>query len=635
MNGSLVLASVLVFNLTSCQNLDDTKDRLDVVEVTVSSLQSAHQALHDAYSQAKIIQTVTANNDAAVGGWVITFTDGSKIAIVNGIVDNILENDETGVFTIRLNDGHEIWFNTRTVAPTGIVLLNTKPLELSYGSRETLEFRVNPSNATFVMSGGNAQIVLDEISSTRASYVTPSNKFVLADVEQATDGEGNVKMGQYRAIIEDAKTYAQYEATAALVLNVKDAKGDEVQYSSSVFEVKKQYPIALVNYELPVLLINTPNTAPIVSKEDYITGSEVTLLNEDWAYAFNGEMKIKGRGNSTWGQPKKPYKMKFNDKVSFFEGQKDKEWVLLANYIDKSMLKTAFTYQMADDYGHFDYVPKFDFVDLMLNNSYNGTYQLGDQMKIGKGRALNGDDGYLLETDQRAKTETDAVIFYSKHIGYPFNIKDMKVNGVEEVTASEDDANYVYIRDFVLNAENVLYSENWLDAERGYKKYLDMQSYVEWYLINEISRNNDACFFSSCYMTLKMGESEKLHMGPLWDFDLAYGGTTNSGNDQPEGFWIKKWGWWVRLFQDPEFVAAVKRQYDVYYSHKDDLMKMIDKYAMSIEKSAIANNHLWGRLCSKTADDETTKQAFYSQVEVLKIWINTRMEWLKKEYEAM
>lgn len=389
---------------------------------------------------------------------------------------------------------------------------------------------------------------------------------------------------------------------------------------------------------LPTAFLNTFGNAPIVSKEEYIENSYFSVFSASGEYMNGATMKVKGRGNSTWGQPKKPYKMKFNEKCSFFNGTKDKEWILLANYIDKTMIKTAFTYSMAKTYGHFEYVPAFSFLDVVLNGNYNGTYQLGDQLKIGKGRALNGADGYLLEVDSRAVEEAktgDAVIFYATKISNPFNIKDMSVDGVEDVVADESDANYVYIRDFVLNAESVLYSDNWLDTENGYKKYLDMQSYVEWYLVNEIGRNNDACFYSSCYMNLKMGDNEKLHMGPLWDFDLAYGGSTYNGNDEPEGFWIKKHGWFIRLFNDPEFVSAVKSQYDIYYSHKNDLLKSIDEYAAQIENSAIQNNKLWGVLCSKNSDDETTKQAFRAKVEELKTWIETRMDWMKTEYDAM
>lgn len=522
--------------------------------------------------------------------------------------------------------------------PQSIVVLAVKPVVLSTGAQASIEFRVNPSTAVFDYSEENCQIELDKVGTeqTKASYVTKPQNYKLVRIEQVIDEETKeVMSGQYRAVIEDTGRSAEYDEMAALVLNTKDAKGDDIQISSSVFEIIGKNFENLPHNGLPIVLINTPNATPIVSKDDYVEGSYTYLLNADMTYNYWGGMRIKGRGNSTWGYPKKPYKMKFDDKVSFFNGPNDKEWVLLANYIDKSMLKTAFTYYMAGNYGHFDFVPQFNFVDLILNDNYNGTYQLGDQMKIGNGRALNGADGYLLETDNRAKTEADAVIFYSEKIAYPFNIKGVKVNGVEDVTASEDDANYVYIRDFVLNAEKVLYSDNWLDSENGYKKYLDMRSYVEWYLINEIGRNNDACFFSSCFMTLKMGDGEKLHMGPLWDFDLAYGGTTNSGNDQPEGFWIKKHGWWVRLFQDPAFVSAVKAQYNIYYSHKEDLLNSIDQYAATIEKSAIANNRLWGTLCAITSDDETTRQAFYIQVDNLKTWITARMDWMKRAYDAM
>lgn len=608
---------------------EDLKKEIDEQK---TALENSKRDITEAYRKA--IEEAISAHDGKINDKIATDIAAAKKELQDRI--DAINTDIKNIKT-RL-DALEKELEELARRPQSIVVLAVEPIVLSTGAQATIEFRVNPPTAVFDYSEENCQILLDKVGTvqTKASYVTKPSNYKLVKIEPSIDEETKeVKAGQYCATIEDTGNSAEYDEVVALVLNIKDAKGNDIQISSSVFEIIGKNFENLPKYGLPILMINTPNATPIVSKDDYVEGSYVSLLNADMTYDYRGEMKIKGRGNSTWAEPKKPYKMKFDEKVPFFNWPKDKEWVLLANYIDKSMLKTAFTYQMAGTFGHFDYVPRFNFVDLILNDVYKGTYQLGDQIKIGKGRALNGEDGYLLETDSRAKAEADAVIFYSNKIAYPFNIKEMKVNGVKDVTASEDDSNYVYIRDFVLNAENVLYSDNWLDSENGYKKYLDMQSYVEWYLVNEIGRNNDACFFSSCYMTLKMGDGEKLHMGPLWDFDLAYGGTINSGNDQPEGFWIKKHGWWVRLFQDPAFVNAVKAQYNIYYAHKGDLLNSIDQYAATIEKSAIANNKLWGTLCANTSDDETTRHAFYAQVNDLKTWIATRMDWMKQEFDAM
>ena len=159
------------------------------------------------------------------------------------------------------------------------------------------------------------------------------------------------------------------------------------------------------------------------------------------------DVKIKGRGNSTWAMAKKPYALKFDEKISLLDEPKDKSWVLLANYADKTSLRNQTAFYMGS-ISNLDYTPRFHFVDLMLNGRYNGTYQLGEKIKISKDRVNVGDDGFLLEID--AKAGADEITFYTNHLNHPVNIKDPDV----EV----DDENYNYIKDYVITAEDALFS---------------------------------------------------------------------------------------------------------------------------------------------------------------------------------
>lgn len=386
--------------------------------------------------------------------------------------------------------------------------------------------------------------------------------------------------------------------------------------------------VDVTNTGLPLLILNTGNNAPITSKEVYVEGSSATILNTDGQVDYYGGMKVKGRGNSTWGQPKKPYKMKFDKKQSFFGEPSDKEWVLLANHFDKSMIRSDVAYWMATNFGQFDFVPHFHFVDLMLNGKHNGLYQLGDQLKIGKNRVNVGDDGFLLEIDAKAAAED--ITFNVSHIGQKINIKD------PDVVVGDD--NYNYVVDYVTRADAALYASNWLDEENGYKSLIDMQSFVEWYLMMEITKNSDAKFYTSCYMNLS--RSGKLKMGPLWDFDISCGGYPSElwGNEsvnQTSGFHIKNASWINRMFDDPAFVAAVKDRFNVYYNNKSQIISYIEEVAAINQRSVIANNKIWGKLCDKNSSDADVLAAYSEQVDFLTTWLSDRLDWLKSQYDEM
>ena len=631
------LCMFIALLFVSCDKHEEIYNRLEKIEKTLFDVNSAVNTLQDVYSKGVHIQSV-AKLDGEIEGWKLDFSNGMSLNIVNGLITSLEENED-GLITIALSDGRKFIFNTRYVMPTSISILAVDPLWLSWGTRDTIEFRVNPSNATFTFAEEGCQIELDRVGTQHTrSYVTKPDAYHLEKIEPVYDeSTGEIKVGQYKAIIEDSRRATAYNDIIALVLNTKDVSGKEVQVSSSAIGINAS-SFSDVKYGLPIVVVNTPNAVSIDSKEVYVENSLMTLLDDNHQLLAQGEIKIKGRGNSTWGFKKKPYKMKFSDKVSLFDGEKDKEWILLANFLDYTKMRTGLTYMVAKSFGRFDYVPSFNYVDLILNNSYKGTYQIGDQLKIAKGRVLNGKDGYLLEVDVRAVEEAaagEAVIFYAPGISNPFNIKDLKIGDVDEVV--ENDPNYNYVKNYVVNAANVLYSDNWLDSDTGYNKFIDKESFVDWYLINEISKNCDAIFYSSCYMTLGMSEDSKLQMGPLWDYDIAYGLAKSNVSvvNATDGFYIKDAGWYPRLFEDPEFVQLVKKRFDVYYQNLPDIINYIDQTASYLEASVVANDNVWFRLSTIIRDYDEIARRYNGQVEMLKNWITERMGWLKAEYDKM
>ena len=378
---------------------------------------------------------------------------------------------------------------------------------------------------------------------------------------------------------------------------------------------------------LPVLWVETEGRAAAMSKEEYVRAT--FRLVEDVVTRSPGESveltgQIRGRGNSTWTLPKKPYKLKLDEKAALLGMPADKSWVLLANYTDKTMLRNATALRMAAMDGR-GYAPRSHFVELMLNGRYEGTYQLCEKVELSRHRIDAGGDGFLLEADAKAKGEADARLFYVGHIEAPINIKEP---GVEY-----DDEDYAYVSGFVARADSVLYSDGFADPVDGWQKYMDMDSFVDWYLINEIARNNDAIMFSSCYMTLSRGG--KLRMGPVWDFDIAFGNVYYNENYEAEGFWVRRQAWFARMFWDPAFRARVKERFEWFYSRREEILSAINADAMYLHRAVEENENRWGTFYENTWPNHDVWGNYQNEVQYMKQWISRRMEWLRAEFGNM
>lgn len=467
------------------------------------------------------------------------------------------------------------------------------------------------------------------------SFLSKDNSMQLVeDVNGEIIGDSAVECW-VKNIMSDKLLVPHFEYTGeSIIIDNTPAISDEtiidfktpVKLIVSNQEKTKEYNVYVHSFTgLPVLWIETEGRAEIISKDEYLNAH--LKIVEDVRTRSAGDVteadvKIKGRGNATWKMAKKPYALKFDEKISLLDEPKDKSWVLLANYADKTSLRNQTAFYMGS-ISNLDYTPRFHFVELMLNGRYNGTYQLGEKIKISKNRVNVGDDGFLMEID--AKAGADEITFRTNHLSQPVNIKDPDV----EI----DDENYNYIKNYVITAEDALFSDNFKDSEEGWQKYMDMDSFVEWYLINEITKNNDACLYTSCYMNLKRGD--KLKMGPLWDFDIAFGNVNYNGTYFSDGFWIKNTTWYSRLFEDLAFVAKVKERFDYFYSRKDDIMSEINANAQYLRYSVQENNNKWYTLYTYTWPNYDIWGSYQNEVQSMKEWLNARFEWLKAEFDKM
>ena len=392
----------------------------------------------------------------------------------------------------------------------------------------------------------------------------------------------------------------------------------------------KYYTIYVHSYTgLPMMHINTDGGQEVTSKDQYI-GAKI-LLREDVRKRAPGDVtetrvNIKGRGNSSWKFPKKPFTLKFDEKKSLLDMTKDKSWVLIPNYNDKSMLRNSLAFYMSS-ISNMDYTPESHFVELVFNDKHWGTYLLCEKLKIAKHRVNVGDNGFLFEIDSRAKNESDSRYFEVSHLENVVNIKDPDVQ--------YNDANFNYAKDFVTKADKALFSSSFKNPSTGWQAYLDMDSFVDWYLIQEIGKNLDGNYDTSCYMHLARGG--KLKMGPMWDMDVAFGNIDQANQTcyDPEGFYIKDVQWYTRLFQDPVFVNRVKERFNYFYNHQDDILANVNADAQYLKYSAQENDDVWHLLNVKTWPNYNIWGSYQNEVQGLKEWFVQRMNWLKTQFDKM
>jgi hypothetical protein len=393
---------------------------------------------------------------------------------------------------------------------------------------------------------------------------------------------------------------------------------------------KNVYEINFKSFtDLPVILIKTDDKKEINSKDEYVKGN-LTFIGRDFENSeFTKSIKIRGRGHFTWKQPKKPYQLKFKDKTAFFDMKKDKKWIFLANYADKTMTRTAIT-QKLGHISNLEWTPSSYFSEVFINGRYNGTYQISEKIEEDNHRVNVGKNGFLIEIDQLVRMTNNDVFVEGYENLYNIKYPETYINSDE----------YNYFKNFILNFEKKLFSDEFKDPVNGYRNLIDLESLVDWYLINEINKNGDkilktGAFFSSVFITLK--PDGKIKFGPLWDYDLAFGNITSDNNDKPNGFWLKDYSsWFKQMFKDQYFVEMVKKRFLYFYSNRNEIIDFSNKLSKKLTKSRIENEKVWKTLGKSNAPGLPVGfNTFEEEQNHLNNWIIIRFEWLRNEIDKL
>jgi spore coat protein CotH len=467
-------------------------------------------------------------------------------------------------------------------------------------------------------------VVIVEPIISQFSFLTQNNPSLSSNLNLSISGSSIT--GKFPATADWQGMIATVKHTgASLIVNdtaqtnaVSEQDFSDVQNYTVMMEDgrKLSYSVDVVAFTgLPIIYLTTSGSGPIDSKEDYVEGNVTIKGGRNFADAPSSVMKIRGRGNSTWEHPKKPFQMKLDDKSTFLDMPSKKKWLFLAEYSDKTMLRNTITFEMGY-LSNLEWTPKSTFAEVYINDEYNGTYNITEKVEEGSNRVDIGDNGFLLEIDQLERQDSDDVYFYTNKF----------LVAIKEPSLNWDDQQYTYIKAYINEFEAALFASNFTDPINGYAKYIDIDSFVDWYLINEITKNVDARSFSSIYFNLVPGE--KIKMGPLWDFDLSFGNVDYADSEYYNGFWIKDNPWISRLFDDNAFVEKVKTRFIYFQNNQNLIMDKIDAYAIKLNLAQQENDDKWETLGKFVWPNPVIFDTYNEEVTHLKTWYSQRMTWL-------
>lgn len=393
-------------------------------------------------------------------------------------------------------------------------------------------------------------------------------------------------------------------------------------------------PVLAVAAALPVLAITTDNGLEITSREDYVT-ARITITDEAGAVLTDTTTEIRGRGHSTWNYPKKPYRLKLTAKAALLGMPSNRHWVLLANYVDKSLVRTEAVFALSERMG-FAWTPRTRPVVVRFNGDYRGIYLLTEHIRIDPARvninelkvgdtalpAISG--GYLIEIDERLGEDYCPESIRSR--------ANFCFSNPETLLDPAWSAQKAWIDAYLAETESALYGPNFADPATGYAAYIDVAAAVDWYLVNEFVKNVDSNFFSSVWLYKPRGG--KLTFGPVWDFDLAMGNANFGTGNDPTGWRTRSAAWFTRMFEDPAFAARVKARWQQLRADGtiNSVFGTIDRRAAFYDQVQVANFERWPILDTVIPLVRPVTGSYPTQVTAVKDWMLLRRDWMDQQF---
>ena len=391
-----------------------------------------------------------------------------------------------------------------------------------------------------------------------------------------------------------------------------------------------------VNYEykpltnIPSLYIDLDNNKQKrnISKENYID-AKISLVGTGVDKIIGQKLQVKGRGNFSWSFDKKPLTLKFDKKIDLLGMGSGKKWVLINNYVDKTLMRNYLTFKFAADMG-LEYTPECRFVDVFINGQYEGNYLLFEKITIADGRVdIAKSKGVLFEIEMQFR-HNDCEFCYETPSGVHIMYSDYDDN--DAISEAQEEENLKALMSstnkFLRDMDNSLkkgYSE--------YSKYIDVDSFINWYIVNEFAKNYDSKFVTSCYCYI--GNDGKLHMGPVWDYDTCYGNQNTDGCMYPEGFHVSQAPWYSILLNDKDFSTKLSQRWKKVIDDGiiDGLFKHIERADTLIKESVKKNFERWPEALDYELRREELCYSYEDELEHFKRFISGRKDWLTEQWD--
>lgn len=422
-------------------------------------------------------------------------------------------------------------------------------------------------------------------------------------------------------------------------------------------------PVILEISNLPIVIITTIDGVPVdddpkVSALMGIINNETGLNNvTDPFNEFYGLIGIEQRGSSSGSFPKKAYGLETrapdstNYNVSIFDWPIDNDWILYAPYSDKSLIRNVLTYKLGNEMG--EYAPRTELVEVVLNGDYIGVYVFMERIKQNPGRVnidkmeptdISGNDltgGYIVKVD---KTTGGGIVAWTSPYAQAapawgavrYQMHDPEI---EEMHPNQLDYIETYITDF----ETALDGPEFDDPVDGYRPYINVQSFIDFMLINEVSRNVDGYRISTFLHKERQSEGGKLNAGPLWDFNLAWGNANYCAGGETDGWEIyfnsvcggggdlNNPFWWNRLVEDETFTHELNCRWQALRMttlHTDTILAFVDEMETYLADAAERNFQRWPVLSTYVWPNNFVGDTYAEEMGYLRDWTTERLEWM-------
>jgi hypothetical protein len=421
--------------------------------------------------------------------------------------------------------------------------------------------------------------------------------------------------------------------------------------------------VTFISSNLPIVIINT--NGQTIPDEPKITATMGIIDNgvgkrnaiNDPFNVYNGKIGIEVRGHSSQMFAKKQYGIELRDNsgnsvnASLLGMPEESDWVLNASFLDKTFLRNVLAYKLGNDMGR--YASRTRFCEVVLNNQYMGVFILQEKIKRDKNRVnikklestdISGDvltGGYIFQIDR-----VDPGVKYFNSVFpsvYPKTPKQASPISYIYVYPNAADILPVqqnYIQNHITQFETSLSKTTYMDPFLGYYNYIDMDAFVDYFLITEFTKTVDAYRLSAYMYKNRDSEGGKLAFGPMWDYDLAFGnanyenGYPSSGwqaNTSPfEGIWSTPF-WVQKIFNDPIFGNKLAKRWNKLKQtvfNLDGIMKYLDQTIIDISEARSRNFIKWPIIGTRQWVEYYIGQSYEDEILYLKGWIIHRYDWM-------